>query len=264
MKNKLWLITTLVLMLVAVPTVMAATAMTVPVTGGNYTTALTITMTTDTTTVNKTNMTCLYNASGGDATVLLASIVNTSAGQTTFTTTTAALSSETATYNITCSLYNLTTINSTKYASLVTIDGTDPSESLTLGETKITAGKKNTLTWSISDALSGLSSYNVSVTSPNADTCPTQSWSTTSTTDQEVVNTGCSGTYTVTLTATDISGNSVTDTQTFTTRSIGTAGWQDTASSATGTQNAQDKSNRNIVIGIVIAIVIYALFFRKK
>jgi hypothetical protein len=105
----------------AVPTLLK------PVSFGNYSTTLNFTC--NTTMENTTNATLLYNATGGNATVGLYSIANTTgANQSSFTFATVDISglAEGSEYNFTCMMMNKSNYTVYATASNITIDRTPP------------------------------------------------------------------------------------------------------------------------------------------
>lgn len=204
-------------MIFAMAFVSAVSTLDTPVTGGNYTKSLTVSLTVAQFGLpgNATNVTCFYNASGGSTekgTVLVA-IANTTAAQTAWSST-ATLTTETSTYNVSCRISNVTTVNTTLYASGITIDGTNPVVSITRDVPQISQKGLENLVWSSTDT--NLYTTAVSVVSPDTSLCPTLSY-TDAVSSRQLINqqTQCAGTYTATITGTDYSGNSATDSTTW-------------------------------------------------
>ena len=204
--------------------VSATSSMSTPVTNGNYSSPITVTVLYDGYNPNNmTNVTCYFNSSGGSSLEFPVTIVNTTSTQTTFTGT-KALTVETRAYNVTCLLQNRTSINSTFYAYNVTIDNTAPTMTTTTdngGTTQAKVRQKESigLNWSCTDATSGVTSTSVSYTANGDAGCTvsgTTSW-TTSTGSQSLktTQTQCAGKYTIASTCTDYSGNTATDSDIF-------------------------------------------------
>lgn len=101
----------------------ATTSMTSPVVGSNSTSTLTLTVVVDGNGVNNmTNVSCRYNASGGASTTYFVDILNTTASQTTFTSSVSLTSfASKLTYNISCNIYNGTSLNTTRSVSPLAI-----------------------------------------------------------------------------------------------------------------------------------------------
>jgi len=221
-KNKNVLIALIAVFILAVfPMVLAAaTTMTTPITGGNYTTTVSVAITTDATSVvNMSNVSCYYNVTGGavelNSTYKLVEILNTTADQTSFTGS-GAVTTEGHLYNITCFIFNDTTLNKTISVTAVTIDGTDPIPTLSQEVSTVNMYGVQKLTWSSTDATSEVESTSVTLTSPNTALCPTQTWTDSSATNYLIPDQylACAGTYTVAMTVTDFSGNSASATST--------------------------------------------------
>lgn len=213
------------------------------------------------------NTTIYYNASGGEAGITatkLGTASNTSTTQTEFTGTDSIESlADALTYNFTCYSDNGTDqVTSTGIGS-VGIDNTAPSLSLTLLKSSIDAHGLQTLTWTSTDATSGLASTNISSATPSTDRCPTESWSTSSGTEQQMENVDCDGTYTITLTSTDTAGNTATTTDTF---KISTSGFSD-FSDLGGEMFDRDGdtgTNKNGIVIVLVIIGVGYLVTRKK
>ena len=286
MQNKKVLLTILssFILLAALPLMSAATAITSPIASTNYTGTMNVTVTTAV--IDTGNVTCWYNATGtptGGS--LLAIIQNTSVGQTLFTNPIVDISSitDSVNYSIVCGADNgaNTTYENSTAVIYVGIDNTDPLATITLSRPSVGTGNTLDITWTSSDATSGLTSTLVTFTSPNTDNCPVQTWSTASGTDtlSGSEETGCTGENTVTVLATDTAGNTKTATVTFNVDEAGMAstgantlggseisGFQITDFSIFGDNGKLGNTNipANLVAWIVIAIIVYFLFFNKK
>jgi len=216
MQNKALIFTILIAITLVAPSVMAATTLSVPVAGTNYTTLTWECTTGINSTTNDNNVTIYYNVSGGATGTLLELKANTSADQSDFSSTISIESlSDALTYNFTCYADNGTDQEWSTSNAKVGIDNTDPTYTFVLTKPS-RANFKGTqrLSWTTADATSGVETVAVTVTSPNTDTCTTQSWSTTSGSDTEV-KLDCAGDYTAAMTVTDNAGNSVTTTDEF-------------------------------------------------
>jgi len=276
-KKVMLLIPVLIGIMFVLPLLSATTILVTPATNGNYTKSLSFSLTGGNNpgqANNMTNVTCYYNASGGTAATFLIEMLNSSVSSTTFSGV-GTLTSETETYNITCKVYNMTTLNSTLYASGITIDGTTPVTTLSLETENLQSRDSNLIQWTASDATSGLVSVVTTITSPDTGRCPTKTYTDTNgkyaLTDDA---TACSGTYTVLVTATDYSGNIGTSTKTFKVSSSGlTKSGSNTLSGSQKSQFSQGQeinSNKplgetgtNIAIIIILGVAIY-LFVKRK
>lgn len=235
-KNVLIALIATVLILSVVPMI-SATTFNLPVAGGNYSTTLTINITaTANGAKNMTNVTCYYNASGGTATTYLTQILNESVSDLDFTgTVSIAALSDATTYNISCKVQNGTTLNST-YSRVITIDNTDAVPSLSREVSDVGMYGLEKLTWSSTDATSGVYSTSVSLTSPDTSLCPTQTWTDSTKTSYIIPDQylACPGTYTVSMTVLDYASNSATSSVTFTVNAPGAMGGSSVGSSSSG------------------------------
>lgn len=242
------------------PMISAASTLTSPVTGGNYTGTINLTCTTNL--ANPLNVSFYYNASGGVATYAtkLATVVNTSAGQTVFTSPVQSISALTdgATYNFTCTAVNSSADMNSTGVALVTIDNTKPVVSISTDVPQISLKRPITLTWSDTDAIS-LYSTAVSLVSPDTNKCATLSYTTSTGTHlYQDDQTNCAGTWTATITGTDYAGNTKSASTTFDVTTpdgkfIGDKSLQPYSS-----------SSNNSWILIVVVIIIIILLVRKK
>ena len=122
----------LVIISLAVFVYAAASTITLPITGGNYTNPLNLSITVDANGVNNmTNVTCWYNMSGGATATFLTEIINTTSDQTVFENASIDISgyTELTTYNISCAIRNYSSAtvfsaNTTIYADSITFDST--------------------------------------------------------------------------------------------------------------------------------------------
>ena len=258
----------LLAMVFIIPGVMATTTLNVPVTGTNYTT-LTVNCTTDDVTATDVeyNVSIYYNVSGGATGTLLNTITNTSADQTEFTASPSieALADGTS-YNMSCYADNGTDQAWSAGVVSVGIDNTAPTYTFVFSKPDRADYKASTqyLTWTTADATSGVETVAVSVTSPNTDTCPTQSWTSTSGTNEQI-DLDCAGTYTGEMTITDNAGNSVTTTDTF---KVYVPGYKD-ASTGAGTFSSfsiggDSEGKGNLTTFAIIAIIILLIWAAMK
>jgi hypothetical protein len=257
----------------------ALSTMTVPGTGGNYSTTLNMVINAVQNGANNiTNVTCNYSASGGPTTAFLVTILNDSAADLSFTSAVVISGlTDGRLYNVSCNLYNSTgnvqTKNTTLYASAVTFDSTAPTNGLHIESSSLSQGNSNTITWAYTDATSGLKSYNTTIVSPDITNCPTVEETGTTGSDALIeTQTDCKGVYTVTGLVTDYSGNTNNLTGTFTVTESGFAK-SGTLGSVTGANipvstgsilggTTGGISNKTLLIILVIGIIGY--FWLKK
>lgn len=246
-------------LLFILPFASATTTLVSPVAGTNQSTTMVVNVTTDLT--EPLNATIWYNASGGATGTLLTTILNDTDGDTEFYSASVDISSlaDATTYNFTAIVNNGTDTEETAGA-LLTIDNTAPSTSITLGRSSINVGNTNDFSWTSSDATSGLETVSLTVTAPGSCSISSSTDSAGSMTVTGSQQTGCSGTYTITLTATDYAGNSDTSTQTF---KATEAGKKDGSNTLGGNQGEPTKTQNLIWVALGI-IVIYFVFFKKK
>lgn len=247
--------------LAVLPMVSAAT-MTAPVSGGNYTKTLTVTVTVGGNGANNmTNVSCLYNATGGATGTYLVDIINTTAYQTTFTGS-ASLTSETATYNVSCKVQNLTTLNTTLYASGITIDGTNPIVSISRDNPSVSMGRLESISWSGTDT--HLKSTAVTITSPDADRCPTLSYTdAVKTVELSEDQVQCKGEYTATILSTDYTGNTATDSATFEVTIPDGKFVGDKSLQSISDQNGSNGGSSKAILLVLAAVAAYFLFKKK-
>lgn len=198
--------------------VSGATTLNVPVTNTNYTT---ITFNCTTTLPNALNVSIKYNATGGATGTTLGSIINTSAGQTTFTSSSISIEAlaDALTYNFTCTAYNTTSNLLSAGVSSVGIDNTAPTLATTTDQSTGHQRDIIGLNWSCTDATAGVSTTSIVLTANGDAGCTisgTTSWSTaTGSQSLATTQTQCAGLYTVTSSCTDTASNSATDSDTF-------------------------------------------------
>lgn len=260
-------------LLSTMPFIFATTTLNVPVTGYNYT-AITFNCTTDV--PNPLNISIYYNSTAGKTGAFLGKISNTSAAQKDFTSSISIEAlSDTLTYNMTCYADNGTAQEYSVAVSKIGIDNTKPALSLSASTTSLDLNGLLKLTWSVSDATSGLASNSLTLTSPNSETCPTQTYTATSATEQTVDATalGCPGTYTATLTATDKAGNTDTTTQSITLNAGGSLGGMGTSAGSgvsvetgviSGPGGKAKLDSQTIAIIVIIILVVYFGLIKKK
>jgi hypothetical protein len=244
----------------ALPAVMAATTLNVPVSGTNYTT---ITFNCSTAVANALNATIFYNASGGTAGTVLGTIVNDTASDTDFTQLISIEAlSDTLTYNFSCYVDSGVAQESSSGVTSVGVDNTAPTYTFSLLKSKLNTGRTQEITWTSADATSGVETVNASIVTPNNDRCSNQEWSATSGTNQQFLNTNCEGTYTATLSITDNAGNTASTSPTFKTVHAGPV--RDSEGVLGLGDGGSGKGNlKTILIIIIIAVIVY-LVVKKK
>lgn len=222
MKKKILLFTTLIVMSMFLISIASATSTIVkPVAGGNYSTTMVLNCSTDV--AAALNATFYYNASGGAATTVLATITNATADATSFYSASQSIAalSDLRTYNFTCVVNNASSVlQSSTQVKAIIVDNTDAVVNITATETSAEMYKDIHLAWASSDATSGLTSTSVSVTAAGEGGCNLLSAISYTDASGSVTlsgdNTRCMGTYTATITGIDYAGNSVSTTDTFT------------------------------------------------
>jgi len=216
--------------------VIVASSMTLPVTGGNYTTTMALSVTVDENGVhNITSVNCTYNATGGSAEIgeatSLVVITNTTADQTVFASAVSiAAFSDLATYNISCAIYNATTggvtsLNSTLYASAITIDNTDP---VVVFDVKLSGEDESfdrplDYICGVSDAMDSSVTNTFAVAHPSGDSTTSTSLTADASDYLQFLDTDYAGDYVFTCTGTDAAGNSASETATVTINTMGRA-----------------------------------------
>lgn len=213
-----------------------------------------------------------YNASGGPvsatATKLGSAVANDSRDDLYFTgfSDVSGLT-DGLTYNFTCVIGNATNNATAIAVSSVGIDNTAPTKTLSWDKPSVVMGSPQEISWTTSDATSGISSVSVTITSENTDLCPTTTYTDEDFTAKQFLDTDCDGTYTVLLTATDTAGNIATEEETFDVlvpgASIAGGLGSDLASGIGKTTDTKGNNTQAIVLVVVIVIVIYFLI-RKK
>lgn len=255
-------------MVFALTMVSAVSTLNAPVNFGNYTKSLTISLTIASNGPNNmTNVSCYYNATGGAATTALVEILNTTVGggaaQTAYSGVGTLTTEGYGTYNISCEIMNDTSLNKTISRQNITIDGTNPVVSISAIQPRIAMDEVIDLSWS--DADTKLQTTTVSVVSPNANSCPTLSY-TDATRTLQLMNsqTRCDGTYTATIIGTDYSGNTATATDTWVVDAPDGNFMGEHTNLGTNNVSNPSSSNTNWVILIVAIIIIVILVTRKK
>ena len=161
-----------------------------------------------------------------------------------------------------CSLGNSTDKWFANATAVITIDRTAPTATITLDDVQISQGRQEIITWTSADALSGLSTSLLTITSPDTTRCPTITETTSSGSvtlvDQQTI---CTGYYTVAFTQADLAGNSVTATpvQFRVTMLDGKfIGEQ-------GIESISKKSdNTNTIVIVAVIIILALLYFKSK
>lgn len=260
-KQILYLLTLMAFVITMISFVSALTVVntfTAPTSGTNYTSPLTITVNTMEVAPggnqNMTNVSCYYNSSGGKISTSgvysLAYMINSTKGQTLWTTT--ASLSDSATYNISCLIQNQTTLNQTLYANHVAIDNTGPVITFDVKEKNVNPNGVIEAKCSYTDATTGTTAAsNLSYKNPAG----VISTLTADGTYQAVkdASTSMEGNYLFTCYAADYSGNKATSTSTSTVQ-----GFTITTNSGTSTGG-----NSNLILLIIAGLAIY-YFATKK
>ncbi len=259
-QNKILLATILAMfVLVGIPLISAANTMDSPVTGGNYTGTLNISVSVDTNGAdNMTNVSCYYNSTGGPATTFLAEMTNSTPGDLIFENASIAITAltELATYNISCDVRNLTTLNTTVSKATITIDSTDPLCSLVnLHDTFAWKGTQ-LLTWTNTDAVELVSTL-VTIDRPEdgADLTDADANEARTLTSQE---TKYIGDWTATILGTDRPGNTCTETVNFKSYLGDGEIWE------AGEPAAPVDKGKIFLFLIVAAVALYFVFNKKK
>jgi hypothetical protein len=275
-RNNKVLLTVLLSLILLVPLMSAATVIVKPVTNTNSTGTMNVTVTTALSSAGKyLNLTCWEDPLGGTAYVFWFKITNTSASQTWFSSPVQSISafSDKLTYKAICGVQGDTSENSSAVTG-IGIDNTAPVVSVSFMLDRVGAGNTQELTWASSDATSGLTSTLVTLSSPNSDKCPDQTWTTSSGTNVQMATEGgvanCVGTWTATISGTDKAGNVGTTTATYTAEDSSgkKLGSLDSLGSTLGTDTtaASQTAKKGIspiwLIGGAVAI--YFIFFNKK
>lgn len=260
MKKSNILLTGIFLLTILSLVLISATSMTTPTAGTNVSTTLPIALTVTTNGVNNmTNVTCYYNSSGGPANTFLVEILNTTAGQTSFSSSPSITSlTKTLTYNISCNVYNRTFLNSTFSAYPIAIYTSNPSCSFQVN--RVSADWNDligitTTDTSTKDSLATLT-YAWTLTNPTGTTLKSY-------TTQNPVFHGSDlsqkGALTINLVLTDSLGNSATCTP----KTVIIKSKDGTVSIATNTfvtsSFLQDNTSLIIIIFIVAFVVIIAV-----
>ena len=257
-QNKLLILTTILVMFVlaVIPIMSAATTLTNTVAGGNYSDSLITTMTVDQNTVfNMTNVTCYYNVTGGAATTFLVEMLNSTPEDLVFQNTTdIAAFAETMTYNISCNVYNKTTLNTTISVAGITFDHTDPVCSLVRQSNTIEWKDTQLITWTSSDAVELVSTL-VTIDRPEdgADITDSDANDARTLTSQE---TKYVGDWTTTILSTDRPGNTCTETVTFKSTYGDGEIWEPTA--------PPTDTGKNLLLLIILGVVLWVIFGKKK
>jgi len=184
-------------------------AVNVPVTGGNYTSSITLQCTTDMNTSNTAEFNVTFwrsGSSGGDATTLIALVGNTSQDQTVFTYIYAiSVVTDARLYNFTCEANNGTdTVNATGIYP-VTIDNVACTGTATFTETEIDYGRSFTYNTSVTDATSGVQTSSCQIANPLGKYIGTVTTADTNKVFDEGTRT--EGIWNITCNATDYSSN---------------------------------------------------------
>ncbi len=153
--------------------VFAATTLNIPIASGNYSGTFEINITVDANVANNmTNVTCYYNSSGGATSIFLVEILNETVSNLNFTDDAIDINvlTDSSTYNISCEVYNGTTLNQIISVSNITFDSIPPSVSTFY--TTISNGNYSDsilLNVSVSDATIGIDSVYFNITNSTGD-----------------------------------------------------------------------------------------------
>ena len=248
----------IVLAILVFPMISAATVMVAPVASGNFTTTIALNITTDASN-EADNVSCYYNAAGGEATTWLATMVNGSVNDTMFDNATINTASFTdaATYNISCTVYNNTARKAGVERTGITIDNTAPSCTLTGDHLTIPYKGTIALTWTSSDT-AGLVSTSVVIDGP-------QTQSTITDTTANKIRTLLSqetkywGDWTVNITATDRVAKTCVASYNFSSYLPDGVDWIEPG------EPTAPKDRGKIVLGLlIVGVIIYFAFIKKK
>ena len=258
-KNKFISLAILSLAIFLSPLIVAATTMSVPVTDGNYSTTLALAVTVDGNgAFNMSNVSCFYNSAGGAATTVLAHIVNTTASQTSFTSSVDISSfTDLRTYNVSCQIWNMTTLNKTLSAIRVTFDKTDPVillDVLASGESQ-PFGEIMNYKCGLSDAVdTTLATQSFVAIHPSGDDLVTTTLTRNKNDFLQFTDTDYVGDFVFECNATDSAGNQNSKTATVTMNELGKI--KSISKGASG--------NNKLIWLIIAGVGVYFLFFRKK
>ena len=167
MRNKMKKLILLMALLMAMPLILGAATLNVPVTGGNYTGTISINCTT--TTPTALNATIRYNATGGAAeqATTLTSILNSTVGDVDFSESTSISAlADLRTYNFTCRITNATYSEFSPGILGVTVDNTAPVITVSTGLSRTTSGRTVTYSTSVTDATSTVQTSACNVQNP--------------------------------------------------------------------------------------------------
>jgi len=259
-KNKDFLLLTYVsfaifLLVVTLTSVSAVTNLYSPINNTNWTG--TVTLSCNTTVPNALNVTfrTLDSIVSGVSTILGTNVSNDTASDTSFNLTLSITAlTESASYNVYCTVYNTTALtvgekeNSTNINQGVTFDSTDPICSVVDGKEKLEEGGFNTLSYDITDAIDSAPVVSCSVTTAGDDVV---SIGTTTPYTLTGVNTRSIGVYTYNCSGTDYTGNINSCIENFRVDSS-----DDISSSQQEKEVGVRKSTRGIFIIIIGTIVV--------
>lgn len=240
------------LALLVCPLALAATTTVAPIDNGNYTGTVDVNVTTALT--HALNVSCLYHATGGVATISFIDIVNTSVSQTVFTgTVNVAAYTDSATYNVSCTANNAGESETATAITGITIDNTDPVVTLEvlLKDMTVSSGSVIDYKCAVTDAIDSGVSTTFNIT--DADSSVT-SLTVGSSNFLNFVDTNTAGDYVFSCYGADYTGNSAVSTATVTIDELGRA---------TITQIADSDSNKNMLIFLAIALLGLWLYYRE-
>ena len=172
-------------------------------------------------------------------------------------------------YNFTCSFNNASdtssVINATNAIHNITVDNTIPSISVSTDYSEINLHRIFQYTTSVSDATSGLDTWDCNVTTAGDEVF---NISTTSTSDEEFSNTGEVGNYDVNCTATDLASNTAAGSARVKVKSSGASVKSKKGISISGLSGIFDKlksldQKTQLIIGVIVVILLIARAKKK-
>lgn len=247
----------LALSMFVLPLATAATTIVSPVSVGNYTGTALVNVTTAL--GEARNATCFYDSAGGvvfanSTDTQLVSIANDTDDQLIFDeTVTISSLTDTATYNITCLVANLTHTEEATFVSGITFDSTDPVVSLSVdlsGEYQ-SFGRLIEYTCTTTDAIDGSPTELFSVAHPSGDS-PTSTSLTLQSTKLQFLDTDYAGDFVFTCNSTDYTGNIGTDSATVTVDELGRA------QSVTSGSNSKFEMSWGLIAVVILGIWLIA------
>ena len=210
-----------ILLLLVLPIVVATTTVDSPITSGNYSSTLNVSISTNI--ANALSCSIWYDSTGADGKTLLTSVANTTASQTTFENAAIVISSlsDTATYNISANCTGDTDEEAVGIES-ITLDSTAPSLNflVPLGGDNEDYGREVEYRCNPSDTVDTGITTTFSVTHPSEDTTSSTTLSTSGSL-AKFTDTDFAGDYVFTCASTDYTGNSASESSTVTVDDLG-------------------------------------------